>query len=238
LRTQQLAQLRQVIAGRPHSSPELPVAVLAVKQVVEKTEERMGFADFWRNFPMTIALRVVPLIRFLLCLCIPFSLAVDAVSAADLDSASAEDVSAAFIYNFARFVTWPPAAFRSDEAPIRIGFLSAAPLAKAFAAHVDGLDIVGRKLVVVGLSSPDAAASCQVVFVGDISQCAAVVRTTAGKAILTVGESDAFLAQGGMIALLREGSRMQFAVRQDALTGSGLKADAKLLHAGKSAKKN
>lgn len=187
---------------------------------------------------MTIALRVVPLIRFLLSLCIPFSLAFDAVSAANVDSASAEDISAAFIYNFARFVTWPHATFSSDDAPMRIGFLSASPLAKAFASHVDGLDISGRKLVAVGLSTPEDAASCQIVFVGDIGQCTAVFRATAGKAILTVGESDAFLAQGGMIALLREGTRMQFALRQDALTGSGLKADPKLLHSAKSVQKN
>jgi hypothetical protein len=183
-------------------------------------------------------LRINLSIAFISLLCISPSVAAGQAAAAELNSASEEDVSAAFIYNFARFVTWPPGTFRSDEAQIRVGFLSATSLAKAFAAHVDGLDIAGRKLTAVRLSNAEEAAACHVVFVGDLSQGPAVIRATSGKAVLTVGESNAFLTQGGMIALLREGSRMQFDVRPDALTGSGLHADAKLLHSAKSAKRN
>lgn len=141
---------------------------------------------------------------------------------------SEDGLKAAFIYNFAKFVEWPPDAFSDANAPITVGFVNADSLAALFEKNVTGKTANGRDYLVKRLRGPDGADSCAMVFVGDPSQAAAVLGTLKGKPILTVGSSDAFAAGGGMINFIKDGAKMTFDLNLSALTASNLKLDPKL----------
>ena len=149
---------------------------------------------------------------------------------------SADEVGAAFLFNFSKFVEWPANTFADAGAPITIGFVGKASLAETFEKNAKGKNANGRELVVKRLDAGAGAESCQIVFIGEASQVAAVLGAVKGKPVLTVGEGEAYLSAGGMIALSRDGSRLVIDVNGGILKASGLKPDPKLEKAARSVK--
>lgn len=147
---------------------------------------------------------------------------------------SQDDVTVAFLYNFARFVEWPADAMAAN-APFTIGFIGRPALAQKFTQAVQGKNVGGRDFNVRNIEA-GAAAECQLVFVGDAAAADAAIRAAKGKPVLCVGEGDAFLGGGGMIAFSREGSRLVFDVNPGAITGAGLKPGEKLTKSARSVK--
>ena len=149
---------------------------------------------------------------------------------------SADGVKAAFIYNFAKFTDWPAGAFASDGAPVTVGFIGADTLAEGFEKNVTGKNANGRDFAIKKLSSAADAATCQIVFVGDDSQASAVVNSTKGKPVLTVGGSDGFAGAGGMINFVDNGGKVGFDLNMTAINASGLKLNAKLQQVARNVK--
>jgi hypothetical protein len=147
-----------------------------------------------------------------------------------------DDVTVAFLYNFARFVEWPPAAFADGNAPFTIGFVGRPALAEKFTQAVQGKNVNGREFAVRKVDDPSAATSCQIVFIGDEGQAAAILTAAKGKPVLCVGEGSNFLAAGGMIAFGREGARLVFDVNPGAITAASLTPGPKLTKAARAVK--
>ncbi len=141
---------------------------------------------------------------------------------------SADDVTVGFLYNFARFVQWPPTAFGDASTPFTIGFVGRSALADAFAKNVVGRNVNGREFSVKKLEGASGAEACQIVFVGDPGQASNLVGALKGKPVLVVGEGDAFLSAGGMIAFKKEGARLVFDVNLEAIKASQLTTDPKV----------
>jgi hypothetical protein len=74
-------------------------------------------------------------------------------------------IKAAFIYNFAKFVEWPPQAFKTSTDPITICVLGQNPFGNALEQAVSGKTVEGRTFVVRQLSSELPATGCQILFV-------------------------------------------------------------------------
>lgn len=149
---------------------------------------------------------------------------------------SQDDVTVAFLYNFARFVEWPNGAFASGDAPFIVGFVGRPSLAEKFARAVQGKNVGGREFSIRSLEDASGGAACQMLFIGEENQTAAVLAAVKGKPVLCVGEGDGFLAAGGMIALGREGARLVFDVNPTAITAASLSPGEKLTKAARSVK--
>jgi YfiR/HmsC-like len=147
-----------------------------------------------------------------------------------------DDVTVAFLYNFARFVEWPPSSFASGDAPFVIGFVGRPALADRFAQAVQGKNVGGRELTVRKLDDAAGATACQIVFVADAAQSSAIISAVKGKPVLCVGEGEPFLAAGGMIAFSREGARLVFDVNPGAITAATLNPGERLTKAARSVK--
>ena len=141
---------------------------------------------------------------------------------------SEDGIKAAFIYNFAKFTVWPDTAFADRRAPITVGFVGADSLAGLFAKNVAGKTACGRDFAVKRFASAAGAETCQVVFVADATQAAAVLAAAKGKAILTVGDSDRFAAAGGMIRFVKDGAKISFDLDMASVNAAQLKLDAQL----------
>ena len=144
------------------------------------------------------------------------------------------EVKSAFLLNFTKFVAWPPAA--ATESPFTICIFGDDPFGRLLDQMVSGETVGGRKLVIqrIGRNKP---ASCQIVFAGRNETDLAEALSGLAPGVLTVGEGEEFLREGGMIAFVVEDRRVRFDVSQRAALRAGLKISSKLLSVARSVAK-
>jgi YfiR/HmsC-like len=158
-------------------------------------------------------------------------------AAADSTPPLEYQVKAAFLLNFTKFVEWPQTESSSSQ-PFSICLVGDDPFQGALERTVEGETVNGRKLSVQRLSSAQAIPpTCQIVFAGAQEKGFSRALTTLGSGILTVGEGDHFLKEGGMIAFVLENRRVRFDVNQHAAVAAGLKVSSKLLNVARSVEK-
>src|SRR5438046_2483582 len=88
------------------------------------------------------------------------------VSAAVLVAPAAESqVKAVFLFNFAQFVGWPPAAFPDSGTPLVIGILGDDPVEGFLDQTVRGEQVRGRAFQVQRYHSVDEIKTCHVLFI-------------------------------------------------------------------------
>lgn len=140
-------------------------------------------------------------------------------------------VKAAFLYNFAKFVEWPAQAFKGPSDPIVIGVLGKDPFGDALVSAAAGKTLAGRGFQVREVADPQQAAQCHILFVSssERKRLGSLIAQIAGLAILTVGESDNFTAEGGVINFKIESGTVRFQINVEAARKQRLQISAKLL---------
>jgi hypothetical protein len=148
-------------------------------------------------------------------------------------------VKAAFLYNFAKFVEWPPQAFLSASAPLTICVLGPNPFGRSIEEAVDGKVVDDRKLVVRQFADVRQVNGCHILFVSspERKSLRAILGELRESAILTVGETQGFTAEGGVISLELEGERVRFEVNLYAASQQKLRISSKLLSLARIVKK-
>lgn len=140
-------------------------------------------------------------------------------------------VKAAFLYNFAKFVEWPPQAFKTPTDPIVIGVVGKSHFGGALSDEVSGKVLSGRAFLVVEVTSVREAASCQIVFVSssERKRLAWWFAAIGTSGVLTVGETDNFVAEGGIINFKIDGGSVRFQVSMEAARKQRIRISSKLL---------
>ena len=144
-------------------------------------------------------------------------------------------VKAAFLYNFAKFVNWPPDAFKDSGDTFVIGILGTDPFGDAIEAGLKGKTIQGKSLTYKRLSGPEEAAGCHVVFVSESERKGLheILSTLQKQPILTVSDMKGFAEKGGMIGFVLEQKKVGFHINQAVAEKSGLKISSQLLKLAK-----
>ncbi|HEX3627939.1 MAG TPA: YfiR family protein [Verrucomicrobiae bacterium] len=140
-------------------------------------------------------------------------------------------IEAAFIYNFARFVDWPTQAFTDASSPMTIGIFGKNRFGSTLAQTINGKSVRGHPLQFKECGSLAEAARCQVLYISDSekSRLSKDISGLNGASILTVSETDDFIAQGGMIDLKIIDQKMRFDINNSAAKAAGLTISSKLL---------
>jgi hypothetical protein len=148
-------------------------------------------------------------------------------------------VKAAFLYNFVKFVEWPPQTFKSPTDRIAICVLGQDPFGGALDDAVRGKTFDGRTFVVSRLGEARQAGGCQILFVSasESKRVPAILAELGANSILTVGETESFAAEGGVIDFRLEAGRVRFRVNVDAAEKARLKISSKLLSLAQLVKK-
>jgi hypothetical protein len=135
-------------------------------------------------------------------------------------------LSAAVVYNIARFSAWPDEAGADGAFDVCVERRSDA--ARAFET-IAGKDVGGLPVRVVQVD-PDGAAlpQCEVVFIERSRGYDEDLRLLAGPGTLTVGRAADFLERGGAVRLTIDG-KPRFAVHIGTARKAGVKPSAKLL---------
>ncbi len=159
--------------------------------------------------------------------------ALASVAARAGDNAVEYAVKGTFLYKFLPFVQWP-AALSAPNAPLAICILGPDPFGAtldriAGDQHVDAHPIVLRRV-----DTPEAAVSCQVVFLGDAPTEGAALQALQGKPILTVTDSGA--PAPGIVSFAIESNHVRFDIDDAAAARSGLSISSKLLSLARAVK--
>jgi hypothetical protein len=148
-------------------------------------------------------------------------------------------VKAAFLYNFAKFVEWPPQAFLSANTPLVICVLGQNPFGRSLDEAVDGKVVEDRKLVVRQFADIRQVSGCHILFVSSSERkyLRAILGDLKESGVLTVGETEGFTAEGGVITLWLEGDRVRFEINLDAASRQKLRISSRLLSLARIVKK-
>lgn len=141
-------------------------------------------------------------------------------------------VKAAFLLNFTKFVEWP-ASELPESRTFGICIVGNDPFGPVLDQIVAGETVNGRKLAVWRMR-PNSAKACQMMFVSKSERDQAQLLASAGPGVLTLGEGDDFLREGGMIAFVIADRRVRFDVDLTPATRAGLKISSKLLNVARS----
>src|SRR5258705_898283 len=115
---------------------------------------------------------------------------------------SEAELKAAFVYNFAKFVTWPAEAFSSETAPIQLAVFGDEEISSTLRSLLSDKKAHGRSFEVKRISNPQEAKNFQIVFVtsSENRRATQILDATRKLPVLTVGETEQFLDLGGMIS--------------------------------------
>ncbi|HEY3754780.1 MAG TPA: YfiR family protein [Opitutaceae bacterium] len=138
-------------------------------------------------------------------------------------------IKAAYIYNFAKFVQWPPPPLAGGR-EFRVGVLGDPDSFAIIADTLRGKQVGGHPLEVVLLGSDAQAASCRVVFILRTSsltpaQFHAHLRSAP---VLLVGEKEGFAEAGGDIGFVPRGDNLRYQVNLAAAQQAGLRLSGQL----------
>ena len=145
--------------------------------------------------------------------------------------ASEYQVKAAFLYHFAQFVEWPPEAFREAGAPLMYCLLGDDSFGGAIELALNGKSVGAHPVRLRRLGRVQEVPGCHVLFVSasEKKNFAAVLEGVKGTPVLTVGDSDHFAEEGGMIGLFLEDNKVRFEINAGAAQQAQLKISARLL---------
>jgi hypothetical protein len=140
-------------------------------------------------------------------------------------------IKAAFLFNFAKFVEWPPATFAGATSPIVIGILGENPFHNDLARMVQNKTVDGHPLEIKELRSPAEATNCHILFISasEKNRLAKILNGLKETSVLTVSEMDHFTESGGMINFVLEEKKIRFQINNDEATRAGLKISSKLM---------
>jgi hypothetical protein len=140
-------------------------------------------------------------------------------------------VKAAFLFNFSQFVSWPPEAFSSANAPIVIAVLGRDPFGPDLDAIVSGEHVNGHPIVVRRYRDVAAVDGCHILFIdrSESDQLPEILRTLRGRAILTVSDISGSAQSGVMIDLVTENQHIRMHVNLAAARASHLTVSSQLL---------
>ena len=170
-------------------------------------------------------MKTTRLFGLLLLFCLPFPAAGQAFA-----TAHPSQVEAAFLRNFARYVTWPAHAFAEDRSPWNVCILGRDPFGEVLDRTFKGRTEQGRQFETFRAEELDRLPSCQIVFVAykqDAKRRAALAELK-NRPVLTVGDAPGFLQEGGIIQFQVE-DYVKMSVNLDQARSVSLKIHTKML---------
>jgi hypothetical protein len=140
-------------------------------------------------------------------------------------------VKLAFLYNFTKFVEWPPDSYRTPDTPLVICIVGHDPFSPDIEGELRSRTAGSHPIEVRTLRASDIMSVCHMVFVPvtEKDNAARIVRVLNGSSTLTVGETEGFAVRGGIINLTTEGTNLHFEVNLLAADRAGLKISSKML---------
>lgn len=138
---------------------------------------------------------------------------------------------AAFIFHFAQLADWPAGALNAGDRSLSLCIFDDEPDRREFQSELEGKVVGSRPVHVRMLTQPQEIQVCNILFLSraEARRQSAILKSLRGLPILTVGETEQFLSDGGMIRFHIEEDRIRFDINLGAADLSHLKISSRLL---------
>jgi hypothetical protein len=169
--------------------------------------------------------------RSFLSLGLIWLLVVSGASRAQESQPTEYQIKAAFLFNFAKFVQWPPTAFAGATSPMVVGVLGENPFHDDLQRTIRNKTIDEHPLVIKEFRSPSEATNCHVLFIStsEKNRLPEILKSLKGTSVLTVGETEHFTESGGMINFVMRAKKIRFQINNEEANKAGLKISSKLM---------
>lgn len=157
-------------------------------------------------------------------------LLVGTAAVATAQNRSVDEVMAAFIYQFTRYVDWPERAFETAESPLVICVVGNDALSENLERLTDDKDYRGRPIEIVRRTVEESPYPCHMLF---IAAGVAAQLPGEGAKTLTIGDSESFTQRGGVIRLFQSSNKVRIEINIDAAKRTDIKISSKLLSLAK-----
>ena len=152
------------------------------------------------------------------------------VAGQELVTENPRKVEAAFLRNFARYVTWPSDAFSGERSPWNICILGSDPFGDVLEKTIRGRTEQGRSFEILRADALDTLPACHIVFIAHqaAAQRRAVLDELKHRPVLTVGDAPGFLREGGIIRF-QVSDRVEMSINLDQARSVSLTIQTKML---------
>jgi hypothetical protein len=133
-------------------------------------------------------------------------------------------IKAAFLYNFAKFIEWP-----ADMAVLNLCIFGD----DHFGRDIDDLErktAAGKILSVERIKSVQEVKQCRILFISSLEneRLDSILTAAQDLNILTVGDTEGYAERGVIINFYKERNKIRFEINKDAAERSGVKISSKL----------
>ena len=148
-------------------------------------------------------------------------------AAGESQTATTDEVKAAYLFNFAKFVEWPP----ETPGPLVLAVMGSDSIAEMLAQITTGKTAGGRAVSARRVTAGDDLTANHLLFIGAAEQerMPEIMGRLEGSSVLTVSDVDRFCELGGVIALTQDDKHVRFEINLAAAERSRLKVSSKLL---------
>jgi YfiR/HmsC-like len=172
-------------------------------------------------------------LRTVRILCIPLvlSAAVACWPAFAQSQADEYRVKAAFLYHFAQLIEWPADPPGDPANSFLMCTLGQDPFRGELETTIGGKSIGKRAITIKHFKQPEGISNCQILFISRAEEphLQAIFNALARDPVLTVGEAEDFVQQGGTIRFFLEDNKIRFDINLEAANHSGLQVSSRLL---------
>lgn len=144
---------------------------------------------------------------------------------------SEDDVKAAYVFNFGRFVRFEPSAVVTSRASFDICIVGENPLGRTLEDITANEQLDGKPVRVIRLKSGADAHGCAIAYISasEDSHLGSDLDALRGLPVLTVSDASNFLSHGGMIQFVLVANHVRFAVNLEAVRTAQLTLSSELL---------
>ena len=145
---------------------------------------------------------------------IGWSYFVSAVACAQQTKPSDYQVKAAYIYNFGKFVKWPPMSAAGRTGVFTICAFENDSFGTVLQSTLARASLDGRPVVFKRLEKPRDASGCHILFIdsGQETHLPEILAAAKEASVLTVSDMPDFTKRGGMIQFVLIGDRIRFEI--------------------------
>ena len=144
-------------------------------------------------------------------------------------------VKAGFVYNVTKYVIWPTRV--SNDKQFNLCVFGDANLGGSLKS-LQGKLVGNKTLILRRWVKSESFESCHMVFISKDStdDMSALLQQISALPVLTISDSPDFIDNGGMVGLIRDGTRVGLEVDLKTVRASGLNMSAQLLKLAKTVK--
>ena len=164
-----------------------------------------------------------------------------AIPEASSRSYEEHEIKAAFLYSFAQFITWETRATTGQTAALTAAQTAAQTAALTYCAVHEGPVVNALKELIAAkqtagetrrytlLADLSNIRQCHILFLGADNNKSESLQLRPEESVLTVGDSQGFVANGGIIEFRRQGARVQVHINLATARAQRIQISSKLL---------